>query len=357
MTSIFFQKPHTRKPLSRIYIDANLYTNPEDIYSNIPDYFSLIPPKKRSKPLYKPSSLSSVYNLRSRTIKEPPSPKPYNPSYVPEYITEILSYYLKIDEDTKPLFGYMDKQTEINMKMRAILIDWLVDVHLKFKLTPETLYITVNLIDKYLSLSTIPRVKLQLLGITCLFISCKYEEIYPPELKDHVYITDQTYSKEEIIKMEDDILRKLNFELTFPTSLRYLEIFTEIMKEKENSKEDNKDNNPNNNDVFLFSRYLLELCLVEYAMLKYTNGEIALSAYYISYKIKNEIINGCSLERIAKVFDYDKGRIKDCSKDICTILDNSESYWLQAVKKKFSSEQYMNVANWKKYLYFKSNTK
>ena len=147
--------------------------------------------------------------------------------------------------------------------------------------------------------------------------------------------------------MEESILKCLNFNITFPTALRYLEIFTETLN--------NGDDNITNTEGFMFSRYLIELSLVEYTMLKYTNGEIAISAYYISYKMNNEML--CSLERIAKAFGYDQQRIKECSKDICTILDNAESYWLHAVKKKFSLEQYKNVANWKKFILYKSNTK
>lgn len=347
MTSFFVPKPHSRKPLSRIYVDANQFSHPEHLLSNLPDYFSLLPIKKRYKPSTKPSLISPIYNLRSRNQKENIEPKPKHPQTVPEYLNDILTFYLETDRASKILYGYMDSQSEINMKMRGILIDWLVDVHLKFKLTPETLYITVNLIDKYLYNENVQRTKLQLVGITCLFIACKYEEIYPPELKDHVYITDQTYTKEEIIKMEESILKCLNFNITFPTALRYLEIFTETLN--------NGDENITNTEGFMFSRYLIELSLVEYTMLKYTNGEIAISAYYISYKMNNEML--CSLERIAKAFGYDQQRIKECSKDICTILDNAESYWLHAVKKKFSLEQYKNVANWKKFILYKSNTK
>jgi cyclin B len=90
-------------------------------------------------------------------------------------------------------------QNDINEKMRAILVDWLVDVHAKFKLLAETLYITVNLIDRYLERNKVFRKYLQLVGITSLFIACKYEEIYAPDLKDFVYICDNAYTKEEIL--------------------------------------------------------------------------------------------------------------------------------------------------------------
>lgn len=88
-----------------------------------------------------------------------------------------------------------EHQPDLNARMRAILIDWLVDVHLKFRLKDETLYVTVQLIDRYLSLHTTTRCKLQLVGVSALFIACKYEEIYPPDLKDFVYITDNAYTK------------------------------------------------------------------------------------------------------------------------------------------------------------------
>lgn len=86
--------------------------------------------------------------------------------------------------------------------MRAILIDWLIEVHLKFKLLPETLFLTINLIDRYLEKQIIPRTKLQLIGVTSMLISSKYEEIYAPEVRDFVYITDKAYTKEEILAME-----------------------------------------------------------------------------------------------------------------------------------------------------------
>jgi len=78
--------------------------------------------------------------------------------------------------------------------MRAILIDWLTDVHLKFKLKPETLFLTVNIIDRYLERVTITRDKLQLVGVSSMFISTKYEEIYSPELSDFAFVTDHAYT-------------------------------------------------------------------------------------------------------------------------------------------------------------------
>jgi len=86
--------------------------------------------------------------------------------------------------------------------MRSVLLDWLVDVHYKFKLLPETLFLTVNLIDRYLEKVEINRKRLQLVGVTSMFIASKYEEIYAPEVKDFAYVTDSAYTKQEILDME-----------------------------------------------------------------------------------------------------------------------------------------------------------
>ena len=96
---------------------------------------------------------------------------------------------------------YMSSQPYINERMRTILVDWLVEVHLKFKMVPETLYLTVHIIDRFLEDNRVRRSKLQLVGVAALLVASKYEEIYPPELRDLVYITDRAYNKQEILEV------------------------------------------------------------------------------------------------------------------------------------------------------------
>ncbi len=117
----------------------------------------------------------------------------------------------------------MMRQHDVNTKMRAILIDWLVDVHLKFKLKQETLFITVNLIDRFLEKEQVSKQKLQLIGVTAIMIAAKYEEIYPPTLRDYIYITDHAYTAADIKEMECHVLSTLEFDITFPTAYRFLE--------------------------------------------------------------------------------------------------------------------------------------
>jgi G2/mitotic-specific cyclin-B, other len=101
----------------------------------------------------------------------------------------------------------VNNQTEITEKMRAYLIDWLSELHLKFKLWPETLYVCTGIIDKFIMLQ--PEIKkkdLQCLGITALHIAGKYEEIYPPELKQILRVTDNAVCKDEVLALEFKIL-------------------------------------------------------------------------------------------------------------------------------------------------------
>ena len=92
---------------------------------------------------------------------------------------------------------------EITEKMRAYLVDWLAELHFKFKMWQETLYVTVGIIDRFLAwVPGLKKSELQCLGITALHIAGKYEEIYPPELKNLLRVTDNAVTKEEIIKME-----------------------------------------------------------------------------------------------------------------------------------------------------------
>ena len=116
------------------------------------------------------------------------------------YVGDMYKHFREKELVTSVRPGFMSQQSHINERMRAILVDWLVEVHLKFKLVPETLYLTINLIDRYLELAEVSRPKLQLVGVTCLLIASKYEEIFPPELRDLVYICDRAYTKTDVRK-------------------------------------------------------------------------------------------------------------------------------------------------------------
>ena len=253
-------------------------------------------------------------------------PKNENPQNVDEYFNDICEEFAKNEDKYLVDPQYMSNQTDINHRMRAILIDWLIDVHLKYRLLPQTMYITVNLIDRYLSKVETKRVKLQLVGVTAIFIACKYEEIYPPELKDFVYITDGAYVKSDVLKMESKMLAKLNFDLTFPTQWNLFETY----KRKLNL--DDK--------TFKLAWFLMELCLIDYKILKFKMSQIAASAILIAAKNNSIYRNNWLKDNIG----IDEISLEECCKEIYDFYNYNATHNLQAIRRKFSSKKFGEVA-------------
>jgi hypothetical protein len=133
---------------------------------------------------------------------------------------------VRLDQNNPPVTDYFQMQTDISCQMRSILLNWLVDVHLKYKLLPQTLFIAVDILDRYLEKRPVQRGKLQLLGITSLWIAAKFEEVYQvPKISNLVFICNEAYSRADILEMEGNILLALNFELLEIHSLSYLQLF------------------------------------------------------------------------------------------------------------------------------------
>lgn len=125
-----------------------------------------------------------------------------NPQMVAEYVEPILSYMFELEERLHVPADYIKIQQELNKRMRDVLVDWLTEVHHRFELIQETLHLTIHLLDRYLSKEPVTRDEVQLVGITAMMVAAKYEEMYPPELNDYVYITDNAYSDRRILDME-----------------------------------------------------------------------------------------------------------------------------------------------------------
>jgi cyclin B len=191
-----------------------------------------------------------------------------DPLCATEYVREMYEHFRSVESTTSTRPTYMKSQPHINEKMRSILVDWLVEVHLKFKLVPETLYLCVNLIDRYLTTEKVSRPKLQLVGVTCLLIASKYEEIYPPELRDLVYICDRAYSKSEILDMEETVLKALDYSITIPSAHAFL---VRYLKAAHADKK-----------MVQLSCYVLDGTLQSYNLLNYLPSELAAAAVYIA---------------------------------------------------------------------------
>lgn len=121
-----------------------------------------------------------------------------------------------------PTADYMANQAEIQWSMRSVLMDWMVQVHFRFALLPETLFLCVNLIDRFLSHKIVSLGKLQLVGATAIYIAAKYEEIEAPSVAEIYYMVDGGYTVDEILKAERFMLNILNYDLGWPGPLSFL---------------------------------------------------------------------------------------------------------------------------------------
>ena len=121
-----------------------------------------------------------------------------NPLCTTSYVNDMYLYYREKEVETSVRPIYMENQSDLNERMRSILVDWLVEVHLNFKCLPETLYLAINTLDRFLQKKNVLRSQLQLVGVTSLLIASKYEQIYPPELGDLVYICDKAYTEQDV---------------------------------------------------------------------------------------------------------------------------------------------------------------
>ncbi|KAH0536856.1 hypothetical protein FGG08_006319 [Glutinoglossum americanum] len=146
----------------------------------------------------------------------------WDTSMVAEYGDEIFQYMRELEIKMLPNAHYMDNQAEIQWSMRSVLMDWLIQVHHRFSLLPETLFLCVNYIDRFLSCKIVSLGKLQLVGATAIFVAAKYEEINCPSVQEIVYMVDSGYSMDEILKAERFMLSMLQFELGWPGPMSFL---------------------------------------------------------------------------------------------------------------------------------------
>lgn len=149
-----------------------------------------------------------------------------HPQWVAEYAEDIFRH-LK-EREHLPDKDWKTIQPNVTPTMLNILMDWLVEVHTKFKLFPETLYLTVHLIHQFLLKQPLERQKLQLIGSTCMLLASKYHEIYFPEIRDFVYICDGAYKRKDFLKCEILILSELDYQLTQPTIYNFLGRYIQV---------------------------------------------------------------------------------------------------------------------------------
>ncbi|KAL8130938.1 G2/mitotic-specific cyclin C13-1-like [Apium graveolens] len=252
------------------------------------------------------------------------------------YVSDIYEYLHQMEMETKrrPLPDYIEKvQKDVTSNMRGILVDWLVEVSMEYKLLPETLYLAVSYIDRYLSVNVLNRQRLQLLGVSSFLIASKYEEIKPKNVAEFCDITDNTYTQQQLLKMEADVLKTLKFEMGNPTVKTFLGRFIRAAQE--------------NNDVpklkFEFlANYLAELSLLDYGCIEFVPSLVAASVTFLARFTFRPHVHPWSLA-LQKCSGYKSKDLKECVLLLHALQMGRRGGSLMAVRDKYKKHKFKCV--------------
>ncbi|ODV88474.1 hypothetical protein CANCADRAFT_42057 [Tortispora caseinolytica NRRL Y-17796] len=195
----------------------------------------------------------------------------YDVSMVLEYADEIFEYMHKLESDMSPDPHYMDHQTDIQWEYRTILVEWLVQVHARFQLLSETLFLTVNYVDRFLSKKKIDLSSLQLMGATAIFIAAKFEEVNCPSAQEIIYMIDHAYTVEELLKAERFFVGVLEFNMAYPGPMSFL---------RRSSKADDYDTSTRT-----LAKYFLEMSIMDERFVGAPASWVSAASHCLSRKI------------------------------------------------------------------------
>ncbi len=272
-----------------------------------------------------------TFNLRKERKIEAPEWKDIDaadmndPLCCAEYVNGIFEYLRRSEDSGRASSSFLSMQSDVNEKMRSILVDWLVDVHLKFKLHQEVLYLTANIIDRFLEKQRVARSSLQLVGVTSLLLACKYEEIYYPDISRLVYICDSAYTAQQIIAMEPVILNALGFRLTIATPATFLKRFVKAAEGDQRFEH--------------LVSYVLEQTLLDVKFLKYAPSMLVASSVSYALSLMGKTTWTPTLLHYTK---YAEDDLTSCVADIRAAHRKAgESTTLMAIQNKYSTRYSM----------------
>jgi len=247
----------------------------------------------------------------------------------PEYSQDIYKYLREAELKHMPKWNYMSKQPDISHNMRAILVDWLVEVAEEYKLQTETLYLAVGYIDRFLSFMSVQRGKLQLVGTAAMFIASKYEEIYPPDVGEFVYITDDTYNKRQVLRMEHLVLKVLGFDLSVPSSHLFVNQLAKFSKTEERTTH--------------LAMYLNELSLLAgHHFLRFPPSLTAAASLALA---RHTVGNEAWPEELMKSSSYSMDDLQECLLLLHQLHTEVETSPQQAIREKYKQAKYHAVAD------------
>lgn len=255
--------------------------------------------------------------------------------YVGNYVNTCYQYLRFQEHDMAIEPRYLDNKTDISPKMRSILVDWLVQVHRRFRLQAETLYLTVGIMDRYLAQAEdISKSDMQLIGVTSMMMACKYEEIYSPEIDDFVYICDNAYEAEAILKKELEIFEDLDFKLGIPISIQFLRRLSKTNQDVVDGQQHS------------LAKYFIELSLMDYDLCTLKPSLLAAAALKLSLELLGNGEWGPLLQHYSEYSADDLVyTVNLLSRCLYQVEFTKTGAKLSAIKKKYSEAKLFNISS------------
>lgn len=218
--------------------------------------------------------LQRVITRFSRDLPDEEDEDTHDISMVAEYAPEIFNYMHELESRLTPNPKYMDQQDELEWSMRSTLVGWLVQVHQRFNLLPETLFLTINYMDRFLSKRKVSLSRFQLVGAVALFLAAKYEEINCPSIQEIAYMVDHAYSVDDLLKAEKFMIGILEFEMGWPGPMSFL---------RRTSKADDYDF-----ETRTLAKYFLEITIMDARFVASPPSWLAAGAHFLSRRLLNK---------------------------------------------------------------------
>ncbi|EDV37611.1 uncharacterized protein Dana_GF11326 [Drosophila ananassae] len=308
--------------------------------------------KEATRPLIKvPSSVSataastvsapttmSMSSKRLAGVEDIDANDKENLVLVSEYVNDIYEYLYQVEQQQPIHKDHLAGQKEVSHKMRAVLIDWINEVHLQFHLAAETFQLAVAIIDRYLQVvKDTKRTYLQLVGVTALFIATKYEELFPPAIGDFVFITDDTYTARQIRQMELQIFKAIDCNLSRPLPIHFLRRYS-----KAAGAED---------EHHAMSKYFIELATVDYELASYRPSEVAAASLFLSLHLLNGNYRASTgfndkhwTPTLAHYSGYTPTHLRPITRLIAKLARDAPQAKLKAIYNKYQGSKFQKIA-------------
>lgn len=250
------------------------------------------------------------------------------PTYCADMIAEISEMYFRKERHHPRTNTYLTtRQTEVTEKMRAIVVDWLIDVAIKFRLRPETFYLAIDVMDRYLTVCATTRAQLQLVGITSLLIAAKHEEMWAPDVRECIKITANTYTRDDILVMERAICAALTFRFTVPTVYPFVERLLQVSNADTTTR--------------CAAFYFLEHAMMDYNMLAFLPSTIANAAVYLANVLLRKPASWTyELQYYGKAT---VAEFRPCAEQLLRYAHHVSGAKYQAVRRKYATPKYSDI--------------